>query len=145
MQKRPKLRVFLDTNVIFSGLYSSDSPAGIILDHFTEGKLTVVISQQVLEEVVRTIKEKLPVVLPLLRKLLGSVSLEIIKAPTSEEIINWTQVIHPEDAAILAAAINARTDYLVTGDKHFLENPDINERSGLIIVTPKQFLAYLND
>src|SRR4030042_7196909 len=130
MKKKPELRVFLDTNVIFSGLYSSDGPAGIILGHFIDGKLTVVISQQVLEEVVRTMNEKLPVVLPILMKLLGSVSLEIIKDPTSEEIINWTKVIHPEDAAILAAAINAQTDYLVTGDKHFLENPDINERSG---------------
>lgn len=145
MQKKPKLRLFLDSNVIFSGLYSSDGPAGIILDRFIDGRLAVVISQQVLEEIVRTIKKKLPVVLPELSDLLESVYLEIIKDPTAEEIIKWTQLIHPEDAAILAAAINARIDYLVTGDKHFLGNPDINERSGLLIVSPRQFLDQLSD
>ena len=91
MQKKTDLRVFLDTNVIFSGLYSSEGPAGIILDRFIKGDFIVIISQQVLEEVVRTISEKLPVALPTLRKLLGNVSLEIIMhyyTPQTSRIVN---------------------------------------------------------
>ena len=143
MKRMPRPRVFLDSNVIFSGLYSSKGAPGIILEHFIEGKLTVVISQQVLEEVVRTIKEKLPEALPSLRRLLVSVPLEIREDSDAEEVVRWAEVIHPEDAAILAAAVAAQPDYLVTGDQHFFENPSIVEKTGLQIVTPAQFLAWL--
>lgn len=141
MRPKAKLRIFLDTNVIFSALYSSEGPSAILLERFLEGKLTIVISQQVLAEVVRTIKIKLPDALPSLQKLLISVPPEIVKNPTPEDVIHWAQVIDPEDAAILAAAVVAQPDYLITGDKHFFENPDIAHKSGLRIVTPAEFLS----
>jgi len=126
-------------------LYSSEGVPGIILERFIEGKLRVVISQQVLEEEVRTIKEKLPEGLPSLGRLLVSVPLEIREDPDPEEVARWAEVIHPEDAGILAAAVAVQPDYLVTGDKHFFENPSIVERTGLQIVTPAQFLARLEE
>lgn len=140
MPPEPRLRVFLDSNVIFSALYSSQGPAGIILEHFINGKLTVVISQQVLDEVIQALKEKLPEALPAFRKLLISRPPEIIKNQSPAEVTTWVTIIHPEDAAILAAAIAAQPDYLVTGDKHFLQKPDIARKAGLRIVTPAQFL-----
>ena len=145
MQPEPKLCVFLDSNVIFSGLYSSEGAPGAILQRFIEGKLRVVISQQVLEEVVRTIKEKLPEALPALRRLMMSIPPEIREDPATEEVARWAEVIHPNDASILAAAVAAQPNYLITGDKHFFENPNTVEKSGLHIVTPAQFLECLKD
>ena len=110
------------------------------MEHFVEGRLEVVISQQVLEEVVRAVKKKLLEVLPTLRRLLVSAPPEIRKNPPLEEIARWTEVIEAEDAAILAAAVAAQPDYLITGDKHFLGNPGISKKSGLHIVSPAQFL-----
>jgi len=138
----PKLkpRVFLDTNVIFSGLYSSHGAPGAILEHFVEGRIGVVVSQQVLEEVIRTIKEKLPEALPALKTLLINAPPEVGADPSPEAIQHWAKEIHPADAAILAAAIAAKPDYFITGDNHFLENKTIVEESGLNIVTPAQFL-----
>lgn len=145
MLPRHDLRVFLDSNVVFSGLYSSGGPAGTILQRFIEGKLKVVISQQVLEEVVRTIKEKLPEALPALRRLLVNIPLEVVADQSSEEVAQWAKVIHPDDAGILAAAVAAQPDYLITGDKHFFANPGIVEKSGLNIITPAEFLNRLKD
>ena len=145
MLKKPELRVFLDTNVIFSGLYSRRGPAGIIIDRFIDRGFAIIVSQQVLEELVRTIKEKLPAALPALRKLLGSVSLEIVKDPDYEVVAEWAEIIHHDDAAILAAAVAAQPDYLVTGDKHFFEAPAIIEKSGLRIVTPNRFLDCIDE
>ena len=145
MLPKTRLHVFLDSNVIFSGMYHSQSAPGVILEHFIEGRLKVIISQQVLEEVVRTIKEKLPQALPALRRLLVNIPPEIREAPTPEEIARWAEVIHIEDAGILAAAVAAQPDYFITGDKHFFENPDIVEKSGLHIVTPAQFIEYLEE
>jgi uncharacterized protein len=137
---KPKLRIFLDTNVIFSGLYSSQGAPGIVLEHFVKGHVNVVISQQVLEEVVRTTKVKLPEALPALKRFLVNAPLEVIADPSPEAIQQWTKEIHSADAAILAAAITAKPDYFITGDNHFLENQTIIEKSGLNIMTPAQFL-----
>ena len=145
MQPKPRPRIFLDSNVIFSGIYSSEGAPGIILEHFVEGRLRVVISQQVLEEVVRTVKEKLPHALPALRRLLVSIPPEIRNDPSPEEVARWAEVIQIEDASILAAAVAAQPDYLVTGDKHFFENLGIEEKSGLNVVTPAQFLECLQE
>ncbi len=140
---KPEMRVFLDTNVIFSGLYSSQGAPGAILRHFIEGHIRVVVSQQVLEEVIRTIKEKLPEALPALKRLLVNAPPEVGADPSSEAIQHWTKELHPADAAILAAAIAAKPDYFITGDNHFLENQTIKEKAGLNIVTPAQFLNIL--
>ncbi len=140
-----KPRVFLDSNVIFSGLYSSAGAPGKILERFIQGELRVVISQQVLEEVVRTLGAKLVEALPTLRRLLVSVPPEIVQDPSLEEVARWVGVLHPADAGILAAAMAAQVDYLVTGDKHFFEKPDMAEKIGLRIVTPTQFLEGLEE
>ncbi len=145
MPPNPRPRVFLDANVIFSGLCSAQGAPAVLLKLFVEGRLRVVISQQVLEEVVRTIGRRLPEALPSLRKLLLSVPPEIAEDPPPEDIAFWAQVVHADDAGVLAAAVAARPDYLVTGDRHFFANPGIAEKSGLRIVTPAQFLEYWDD
>ena len=132
--------IFLDANVLFSAFHSSKGPAGTILDYFIYGKLSVVISQQVLEEIVRNLKLKLQESLPLFQKLLVNTPPMIVKNPSSEEIAEWAQVINFEDAGILASAVAVQPDYLVTSDKHFFENFKIAERSRLRIISPAQFL-----
>jgi putative PIN family toxin of toxin-antitoxin system len=132
--------VFLDSNVILSGLYSSRNAPGKILEYFLEGRIRVVVSQQILEELIRVVQDKLPRVLPALNALLVNSPPEIITDPETAEIQRWTRFIHQEDAAILTAAISAEPDYFITGDNDFLENPNIAKESGLRIITPSQFL-----
>ena len=93
-----------------------------------------------MDEVIRTIKEKLPEGLPALRKLLVNAPPEIRKDPTPEEIKRWSGLLDIGDAAILAVAVVAQPDYFVTGDRHFTENPEIAKEAGLNIVTPAQFI-----
>jgi putative PIN family toxin of toxin-antitoxin system len=145
MRPDARPRVFLDSNVIVSALYSAEGAPAAILRRFIDGKLRVVISQQVLEEVVRTINEKLPEALPSLRKLLLSAPPEIVEDPGSHDVSRWAGVVHSDDAGILAAAVAAQPDYLVTGDKNFLEGPGVADKSGLRIVAPARFLERLEE
>jgi putative PIN family toxin of toxin-antitoxin system len=139
----PRPRVFLDSNVIFSGLYSRKGAPSRILQAFVTGSICVGISQQVLDEVVRTIKEKLPAILPMLKELLMSAPPEIQADPTREEVNRWEDRLEFADAAILAAAISSGVEYFITGDNHFLNDPDIAKGSCLRIVTPTQFVRQL--
>jgi len=136
-------RVFLDSNVIFSGLYSPEGAPGIILEHFVKGSVRVVVSQQVLEEVVRTVRAKLPDALPTLKRLLVSIPPEVMADPGREEIERWMKKLPLGDAAILAAAIGAQPDYFITGDKHLTQSPAIGDEAGLRIVIPAHFLELL--
>ncbi len=141
---KSKPRVFLDSNVLFSGLYSPKGAPGIILEHFLKGNVSVVVSPQVLEEVIRTVKEKLPDSLPALRKLLVNTPPEVAADPKLPDIKRWTKKLHLGDASILAAAIAAQPDYFITGDRHFIENADIVKEIGLTIVMPAQFLKIVD-
>ncbi|MCR4394648.1 MAG: PIN domain-containing protein [Dehalococcoidales bacterium] len=137
---KAKPQVFLDSNVIFSGLYSSAGAPGFTLEHFVRGNLAIVVSQQVLEELIRTIKEKLPDALPALRRLLVNTPPEVVADPKLPDIKRWKKHLQTGDAAILAAAISAQPDYFISSDKHFLDNREIVESDGLKIITPAQSL-----
>jgi putative PIN family toxin of toxin-antitoxin system len=139
-----KPRVFLDTNVIFSGLYSSKGAPGKILELFIKGEIDVVVSQQVLDEVVRTVKDKLPEALPALNTLLVNTPPEVVPSPEIEYIKQWPGVLSLADAAILAAAVASQTWNFVTVDRHFFKST-ILLGTGIIIETPASFLeSYLS-
>lgn len=115
---------------------------GAILENFVKGTISVVISQQVLEEAIRTIKEKVPAAIPALKKLLLNAPPEIVADPEPQKIAPWTKRLSIADAAILTAAIAAKPDYFVTGDNHFIDNPDLTD-AGVKIVTPGQFVKLM--
>ena len=137
-------RVFLDTNVILSGLHSPQGPPGVILDRSVSGGIDMLISRQVLDETIRVVREKLPHALPALRRFLEHDPPEICPGAGPARAAAWAGLLDAEDAAILAAAEAAKPDYFVTGDRHFLDNPAIASRSGLAIVSPAGLLEALD-
>jgi len=137
-----RLRVFLDTNVIFSGLYSSSGAPNAILEAYLDKKVEIVISRQILEEIVVTISQKKPELLPTLYFFLEQAPFEIQSDIAIAEVNRWARIIDLPDAPILAAAIAAKPDYFVTGNtKHFSEN--VAKKARLKILTPSQFVKEL--
>ena len=134
-----KYKLFIDSSALLSGLNSPTGAAGIILSAWVAGDFFIYISDQVIEEVQRNIQTKFP----LLRERFFSFLLtrpKIIKEPNLEEIRKAYQLIHSDDAPILAAAIKAKPDFLITWDiKHFLKREVILNVS-FIICTPKEFI-----
>ena len=143
MARRPRPRVFLDTNVLFSGLYSAEGSPGEILRLYVQGEITVVVSRQVLEELVQNVRQKLPQELSALETLLAGVPPEVVADLPAEGVAQARRVINMVDAPILAAAILAGPDLLVTGNtRYFLDDPEISRFSGLSIMTPAQFVDH---
>ncbi len=140
MPKKP--RIFLDANVIFSALYSLKGAPNAILEAYLDGRLGVVVSRQVLEEIISNIHKKRPDLLPRLYFFLEQAPFEIQPDPSVEEVAQWAKVINPPDAPILAAAIAAGSDFLVTGNTtHF--TPEVARKAKLCILTPAQFIQHL--
>jgi len=134
-----KLKIFLDSSALISGLNSPQGGAGIIISAFLAGEFFIFISNQVIEEVSRNIQTKFPRLKePFLNFLLARP--KIVKDPTLKEIKKAYQLIHSDDAPILAAAIKAKPDFLITWDiNDFLKKEAISNVS-FVICTPQEFL-----
>ena len=140
VQARP--RPFVDTNVFFSGLHSSGSPPSRILQLHAEGRIQIVISRQVLVELVSAIRSKLPEALPALQDFLTSAPPGICSDPTTEEVQQARLWINITDAPILAAALKSGADCLVTGNtRHF--TPRVAERARIRILAPTEYVETL--
>lgn len=134
-----KYKLFIDSSALLSGLNSPAGAAGIILSAFMAGDFFIYISNQVIEEVQRNIQIKFP----LLKERFFSFLLtkpKIVKKPNLKEIKKAYELIHSEDAPILAAAIKSKPDFLITWDiKHFLKK-EVVLNVPFIICTPKEFI-----
>ena len=82
------IRVFLDSNVIISGLLSEKGPPPVILDILSLGFpfLMGLTGRYNLVEIERNLKKKLPDLLPLYRKYLPKMNLKAVSLPKPEEL-----------------------------------------------------------
>jgi predicted nucleic acid-binding protein len=142
-----KSRLFFDSSALIAGVLSRTGAARALMLLSEQEKLDLFISEHVIEECERSLARKVPAALPAFRNAIKDVKPKIVKAPTSEEV--WAclyMISDPTDAPILAAAIKAEVNFLVTHNrKHFLDDPKVSEKSGLKIGTPGDALIWIRE
>lgn len=143
MESEEPPRVFLDTNVLFSGLRTPGGKPHRILGAVTTGIIRAVVSTAVLGELVRNMRRKSPAQLADLDHFLRGTSLEVVGEPSSDDTEPWSRAGLGSDAAIVAAAVLSEVDYLCTGDRRILEKSALLERAGLRVATPGELLDAL--
>jgi len=114
------IRIFLDSSVIIAGLASSKGGSREILNLAELRVLVPVISEQVVREVTRNMEKKMPQYLPHYYQLFRSLPFVMIE-PGQESMEKALSLINDNDAIILASALTARVDWLISLDKHFLD------------------------
>ena len=141
----PKADLFLDSSALFAGVASATGAARVLLELAECGLVTITVSEQVIAETERALARKVPVALPAYRQALRAVGLRVQRDPSLANVLVCQDMIaHLADAPILAAAREAKVDYLVTlNRRHFLDDPAVAARSGLRIGTPGDALAWL--
>jgi putative PIN family toxin of toxin-antitoxin system len=138
------LRVFIDSSVFFAAIYSAKGYARDLLLAAVDEKLKVVVSQYVLTEVERNLNKKASEKIATYRAFLLLLDLERVPEPNQEQLKQVEQYVVEKDAPVVAAAINARPDYLVTFDvRDLLEPVEVAQQSGLKIVTPDVVMKLL--
>ncbi len=134
------LRVAPDTNVLVSAFIAAGPPSRI-LEGAIDGHLELVLAEPVIAELRRILTEKLgfdSVRLKEVETLLADLAVESVPVPPdSPEAITGD----PDDDLILACAVQAKVDVLVSGDRRHLL-PLVAHR-GVRIITPQALLAEL--
>ncbi len=132
-------RIFIDSNVWFSAFYKKGLPFRL-LEKLTKKKHKVVISELVLEEVIRNVKEKLPQVSSLVQQFFLNYPLTVIKNPSSKELRGFSQLAERKDVPILTAAVNYKCRYLITGNTKDFKISKIEKKYKLKVVKPRKAL-----
>ena len=113
------MRLFLDANVLFSAAYRETGSVRILFSLAEARGHELVASAYAIEEARRNLADKHPGRLGDFERLLDSLRV-CPEAP--HEAVAWAAArkLPPKDAPILAAAVRAGADVLVTGDRtHF--------------------------
>jgi predicted nucleic acid-binding protein len=136
------VRVFLDSNVILSGLLSERGAPRIILDVLSL-KLPFLIGltgRYNLIEIERNLKNKMPGLLVLYKAYLPKLNLKVIPLPRPEDIRDFSGQIAEKDIPVLISAIRSKGDFLVTGDKqHFGKMKEL-DKYPFHVLTPSEFI-----
>jgi len=140
--ERKSVRIFLDSNVIVSGLLSDKGAPGVIFDILSLNLplLTAVTGRYNIMEVERTIKKKLPALLPIYKNYFSKAAISIVALPSAEEIKLFEGIIHEKDAPVLASATKGKADFLLTGDKKHFQKLKTSIPCRFAIVSPSEFL-----
>ena len=131
------MRVLIDTNVLISAALSTN---GVPYQAYVKAASYPnhgLICEQNVDEMKRIFNKKFPKRLAALDKFLSIalLTLELVPIPV-DEIMSESQIRDADDRPILRAALEAKEDILLTGDKDFLESGLKNP----MIMTPSEFL-----
>ncbi len=140
----PSPNLFFDSSALFAGIVSASGASRALLLLAEAGQVDITVSQQVLAETERAVARKIPRTLPELREAIRATGLRIVRDPSPQEIEAYADIIaHRADVPIVVAAMQVKTDYLVTlNRRHFLDDPAVADRSKLRIGTPGAALAW---
>ena len=128
------IRVTADSNIYISALLFGGPPDDI-LNLASDGKIHLVISEDILTEVSRVLSEKFgwpPQAVSLARKHIGDFTEKVTPTQPVDVVKD-----DPSDNRILECAQEGRSEYLVTRDKHLLK---VKEYEGTKIVLAADFL-----
>jgi len=136
------VRVFLDSNVILSGLLSDKGAPRILLDLLSiEPPFLIGLTGRYnLVEMERNIKNKMPWILSVYKEYFPKLNLRIIPLPPKGELREYSGKIADKDIPALVSALRSKTDFLVTGDKqHFGKMKEL-DKYPICVVTPSEFI-----
>lgn len=131
------MKIFIDTNVLISAALNAEStPYKAYVKAVTFPNRGIVCDQNI-DELRRIFNRKFPQKIELLERFLAMASTALTVVHTPTDTADDEKLIRDiDDRPILRAAKNANADFLITGDKDFLESGVTNPQ----IVTAAEFL-----
>jgi predicted nucleic acid-binding protein len=141
----PKVpKIFLDTSAIIAAVMSPTGGARLLFHLSQAGAIRLVVGKGILQETEEVLKRKAPHLIGLFAQLFAEANVETAQEPTSEHLERAKSMLeYAPDAKVLAQAISANPDWLVSHDKeHFIGNPALDNLP-FKIGTPGDVIAWL--
>jgi uncharacterized protein len=137
------LRAVLDANVYVSAAVHPGGPPGRIVERFlTDGAFEMIVSPAIVEEIFRALAYP-----KVRRHIRGDITPELwfedilVLADMTPGERNLSRVCEDQDDdKYVAAALEGRAAFIVTGDRQFLA---LKAHEGVKVVTPRLFLTLL--
>lgn len=135
------VRIVLDTNVVLSALFGRGAPFRLLSSARQREPVTLVTSLALLEELVQALERPAPAMRlaavdrtprQVLADYVGAVSLVTPRA------VPPIVAADPDDDHVIAVAVAAAADLIVSGDRHLLA---LGAHGAIRIVTPTKALA----
>jgi predicted nucleic acid-binding protein len=144
---KDEIKVFIDSNVIISGLLSDRAAPRLILDLLCHELpfIQAATGRYNIDEIQRTLTRKLPAAAPVFRDFMPRLKLEIVPLAERKMLETYRGVIVDEDLPVLASAVAWGADYLVTGDKKHFGGLRRNKNTPLDICSPAEFVEILEE
>jgi putative PIN family toxin of toxin-antitoxin system len=137
------MKVVLDTNILASGAISATGTLSTLVDAWRSGRFKVIVSVPILAELSATLQK------PYFRRSLTAtqssrfLTLLRKRATVSPITVSVHGVAtHPEDDVIVATAVSAKADYLITGDSKLQH---VGMYRGVAILSPRRFVDTLTE
>ena len=137
------VRAVLDANVYVSAAVRAKGPPGQIIERFLrDGSFEIVMSQAIVDEVLRALNypKVRKYIRPRLDPELWFEDIVVLSHLVTGEHAFAGASKDPDDDKYIAAAIEGRAQFVVAGDSDLL---DLKECEGIRIVSPRAFLGLL--
>ncbi len=140
------IRAVFDTNVFISALFNPKRPPAQLLELALQGKIRLIVSPQLIEEIERVLTY--PRVKRLLKKrqTASDEAAEAISKALKATVLTAGELTveaipdDPADNVVLACALEGNADFIISGDHHLI---DLENYQGIKIVNPARFLELL--
>jgi uncharacterized protein len=129
------MKIVVDTNVFISGIFFTGPPYRI-LEAWRDGRLNVVLSQEILDEyrsVSAEISSQYPAIDSLPIWVFVNKNTQLIAAPDLPQPV----CEDPDDDKFFACALAAGCTVIVSGDKHLLK---VSGFGGITVFKPREFV-----
>lgn len=133
------MKVVLDTNVFISGIFWEGNFCAQIINLWGQGKITLVSSIKIVEELVKTLKS---FKIQMDETMIESWRDFIVKNSIMVEPTEKFEIIKkcPADDKFLEVAVAGEAEYIVSQDNHLL---NLKEFQGRKIIKPEEFLKII--
>ena len=140
------LRVVLDTNVFVSSLLVKEGLPAQVLDAWRERKFVLATSPTLVSEIQSTlnyprIRRKYSITNKDVSQLITLLAEDALVVPGDIETASGSVPDDPADEAVLACALDAEADLVVSGDRYLL---DLAEYRGIRILAVREFMQKLS-
>lgn len=126
------MKILIDASVILAALGSKTGGSMVVLKLVKKGKLQAVVSETIIEEVIRNAAKTNSSPEDIDHFILSH-QLKIFPAPVSENVDKYIEQTGEKDAHVVASAIESKVDLIVTLDKKHLLSGKLKLKSPEII------------